>query len=111
MPSPPSLFAVLSAFPGATAAETAARALVEEGLAACVQVLPGLRSFYRWEGRLETADETLVIAKTAGVRLEALIARLRELHPYELPEIVAVEAGAGLPAYIDWVAAETREEP
>lgn len=89
-------------------AERIARALVDERLAACVNLLPGIRSVYRWQGRVEAADEVLLLAKTAADRLDALQARIRALHPYELPEIVAVEIAAGLPPYLDWIVAETR---
>lgn len=84
-----------------------ARRLVEERLAACASVLPGLRSTYRWEGRIEETGEVLLLAKTGRDRFDALAARIVELHPYDLPEVVAVEAAAGLPAYLAWVEAET----
>ena len=87
-----------------------AAALVEERLAACVNVLPGLRSVYRWQGKVESAEETLLLIKTTQDRLERVSARIVELHPYELPEVIAVEAAGGLPAYLDWIAAQTREE-
>lgn len=106
---PPNVFVVSSAFPDGASAETAAQALIEERLAACVQLLPGAKSFYRWQGRLHASAEALLLAKTAADRVEALIARLAALHPYELPEIVAVQAEAGFPAYAAWVRAETRE--
>ena len=81
-----------------------AEALVAEGLAACVNLLPGVHSVYRWHGAVEHADEVLLLAKTTRARMDALQARLLELHPYELPELLAVEAAGGLPAYLDWVA-------
>ena len=93
--------------PDAGSADAIARALVEERLAACVNVLPGVRSTYRWQGAVEQADEVLLLIKTTADRLDALAGRLRSLHPYELPELVAVEARAGLPAYLEWVAAST----
>lgn len=96
-----------STCPDAASAAGIARALVDERLAACVTQLPGARSTYRWQGRVEQADEVLLLIKTTTDRLAALTARLRALHPYELPELVAVEARAGLPAYLDWVCAET----
>lgn len=83
-----------------------AEVLVAEGLAACVNVLPGVHSVYRWHGAVEHADEVLLLAKTTRARMQALQARLLELHPYELPELLAVEAAGGLPAYLDWVAYE-----
>lgn len=87
---------------GASAAELA-RALVEEGLAACVNRLPGALSTFRWEGRLDEAEETLLIIKSTESRLPALSARIRELHPYELPEVVAVPVIGGLDDYLEWV--------
>jgi len=108
---------VLLAFctcPDADSARRLAGTLVEERLAACVNLLPGMTSVYRWRDAVETADEVQLIIKTTAARLPALAARLAELHPYELPELVAVQAAAGLPAYLAWVTAETsepREEP
>ena len=99
---------VHSACPDAATADAIARALVAERLAACVQVLPGMRSTYRWNGAIEQADEVLLIAKTRDDRLDALIARVRALHPYELPELVAVEAAGGLAPYLAWVTEQTR---
>lgn len=102
------VFLILSTCPDADTAQRLARTLVEERLAACVSLLPGVVSTYRWQGDVEQATEVQLLAKTSGDRREALMARLAELHPYELPEILAVETAAGLPAYLDWVAAETR---
>ncbi|HJW47123.1 MAG TPA: divalent-cation tolerance protein CutA [Lysobacter sp.] len=93
--------------PDADSAAAIARALVEERLAACVNQVPGVRSTYRWQGGIEQADEVLLLIKTTADRLDALTVRLRTLHPYELPELIAVEVRAGLPAYLEWVAAET----
>ena len=84
-----------------------AEALVGENLAACVNILPGVHSVYRWHGAVEHADEVLLLAKTTRARMDALQARLLELPPYELPELLAVEAVGGLPAYLDWVANAT----
>lgn len=85
-----------------------AEALVEEHLAACVNVLPGLQSVYRWQGQIQRDTEVLLLIKTTRARYPALQARLPQLHPYELPELLAVEAAAGLPAYLQWVAESTR---
>ena len=98
----------LSTCPDRATAERLAESLVSERLAACVNVLPGMRSTYRWQGTLEQADEVLMMIKTTRARYPALQARLPELHPYELPELVAVEACSGLPAYLDWVAEGSR---
>lgn len=101
---------VYSACPTADAARRIADVLVAERLAACVSVLPGMVSTYRWQGAVERADEVLLIAKTVAARREALQARLVELHPYELPEVIAVEAAA-LPAYLEWIVRETGADP
>jgi len=96
------------ACPDADVAGRIATALVEERLAACVNVLPGVASVYRWQGAVERADEVMILAKTTHERLATLGARILALHPYELPEVVAVEAAGGLPDYLAWIAAETR---
>jgi periplasmic divalent cation tolerance protein len=96
--------------PDAATAGRIAHALVEERLAACVNQLPGLRSVYRWQGQVEAADEVLLLAKTTADAYPALQARLAELHPHELPELLAVESTLGLPAYLQWVADETRRK-
>lgn len=80
------------------------RALVQERLAACANVLGELSSVYRWAGQVEEAGEALAILKTTGARLEALTKRVRELHPYEEPEVIAVPAVGGSPSYLAWVA-------
>jgi periplasmic divalent cation tolerance protein len=85
-----------------------ARALVEERLAACVNVLPGMHSVYRWRGEVEEAAEVLLIAKTRAERAAALASRVRALHPYELPEVVALPVTDGSRAYLRWVVAESR---
>jgi periplasmic divalent cation tolerance protein len=85
-----------------------ARALVDARLAACVQIVDGLRSIYRWQGAIEDATECQLIAKTPPSRAEALVARLRELHPYEVPEIVTLDGRASA-AYGAWLVAETIE--
>jgi periplasmic divalent cation tolerance protein len=85
-----------------------ARALVEERLAACVNVLPGVRSIYRWKGAVEEASEVMLVAKTRAERAGLLAARVRALHPYELPEVVALPVTDGSRAYLRWVIAESR---
>ncbi len=100
------VFLVFSTCADEAAGRRIARKLVEERLAACVNLQPGITSVYRWEGAIEEAGECLLIAKTSNERLEALTGRLRALHDYELPEIVAVPVTAGLPGYLSWVAEE-----
>lgn len=104
------VFLILSTCPDVDTAQRLARILVEERLAACVSLLPGGVSTYRWQGLVEQTTEVQLLAKTPADRRDALMARLAELHPYELPEILAVETAAGLPAYLDWVTAETRTD-
>lgn len=93
--------------PDAASADTIASALVDERLAACVSALPGMRSTYRWQGQVEHAQEVLLLIKTVRPRLDALTARIRALHPYELPEVIAVEAAGGLAPYLQWVAEQS----
>lgn len=94
--------------PDREAAVALARALVEARVAACANVLAGCTSVYRWQGAVESADEVPVLIKTTAERYPALEQAIRERHPYELPEIVAVPIAHGLPAYLQWVGAETR---
>ncbi len=96
--------------PDADSAARIADALVDERLAACVGVLPGMRSVYRWQGKVKQADEVLLLVKTVQARLPALSARIQALHPYELPEVLAVDVAGGLPGYLEWIAAETALE-
>jgi periplasmic divalent cation tolerance protein len=93
--------------PDTATAERIAEALVARRLAACVNILPGLTSIYRWQGAVERSSEELLLIKSTSERYEALEAAVRELHPYELPELIAVEAAAGLPPYLAWVVEST----
>ncbi|MBS1216161.1 MAG: cutA [Proteobacteria bacterium] len=101
-------YLVLTNLPDRESAERLARGVVEARVAACVNVLSPTRSVYRWKGAVETAEEYPVLIKTAADRYPELEKTIRALHPYELPEIVAVGIEAGLPAYLAWVEAETR---
>ncbi|MDB6172284.1 MAG: divalent-cation tolerance protein CutA [Chthoniobacteraceae bacterium] len=96
---------VLSTFGNADEARRVARLLVEERLAACVNVIPAIESIYRWEEKVETATEVLVLIKTTSDRYPALEARIKALHSYELPEVLAFRAHDGLPGYLRWVEA------
>jgi periplasmic divalent cation tolerance protein len=95
---------VISTAPPDKAAELA-RQLVEERLAACVNILPGARSIYRWQGEICDDEESVLLLKTTSERMAELTARLVELHPYDVPEVVGLElcAGEGNPAYLEWV--------
>ena len=99
---------VLCACPDEATAERIAREVVSAGLAACVNRFDGVRSTYRWKGTLQDEPEVLLVIKTVKARYEALEMRLKALHPYELPEIIAVPIVAGSAGYLAWVAAETR---
>ena len=99
---------VLVTAPSAEQAAALARALVEARLAACGNVVPGLRSIYRWEGRVQDEPEALLVLKTTRDRLEALRERVLALHPYDVPEVLALPVEAGSAAYLAWLAAETR---
>lgn len=95
---------VLSTFPSEDKASEIARTLVTEGLAACVNIQRGgVRSIYRWQGKLEDELEALAIMKTTDDRLDALIARVKTLHPYEVPEVIALPVVAGYAPYLQWV--------
>ncbi|MDA1116968.1 MAG: divalent-cation tolerance protein CutA [Proteobacteria bacterium] len=98
---------VLTNLPDRTAAEKLAEALVEERVAACVNILAPCASVYRWKGVVQHDEEHPLLIKTTREAYAALEAAIRARHPYELPEIVAVPIERGLPAYLDWVAAET----
>jgi periplasmic divalent cation tolerance protein len=93
--------------PDAGSAARIAQALVGERLAACVQVLPGVASTFRWQGEVQVSDEVLLLIKTSRARLAALEARLPGLHPYDVPEVIVLEAVGGLDRYLHWVEAET----
>lgn len=96
--------------PDRASAERIAGALVAERLAACVTRLEGAHSTYRWQGEITTDAELQLLVKTTASRVDAAMARLCELHPYDVPECIAVESRAGLPDYLDWIRAQTREE-
>lgn len=85
-------------------ARSIATALVERRLAACVQLLPGMRSIYRWQDRLQDEEEILLLIKTTGAGFESVRAAIRELHSYELPEILALRVDRGDPQALAWIA-------
>jgi periplasmic divalent cation tolerance protein len=94
---------VLSTCPDHDAALMLANTLIDEALAACINILPGLTSIYHWQGERKTGTEALLLIKTTGENYPALEARIVALHPYELPEIIAVSMEAGLPGYLSWI--------
>ncbi|HET7365122.1 MAG TPA: divalent-cation tolerance protein CutA [Burkholderiales bacterium] len=99
---------VFTNLPERAAAERLADTLVEKQLAACVNILAPCRSVYRWKGAVQHDEEHPMLIKTTRERYAALEHEVRAAHPYELPEIIAVPIERGLPAYLDWVAAETK---
>ena len=101
---------VLVTAPTPEAAAEIARALVEEGLVACGNVVPGLRSIYRWEGKVVDEAEALLVLKTERRLLGALKARVATLHPYQVPELLALPVDDGLGPYLAWIAASVRAE-
>ncbi|MBL8299873.1 MAG: divalent-cation tolerance protein CutA [Rhodanobacteraceae bacterium] len=102
-----SVLTVYCCVPDIEVADRIARALVQEGLAACVNRLPGVVSTYRWNGEIRADTELLLLVKTTRARFEALRARIVTLHPYELPEIIAVDVTLGHEPYLAWVAEAT----
>jgi periplasmic divalent cation tolerance protein len=103
-----SVLLILCTHPDAAAAEALATTLVEQRLAAYLNVLPGLRSVYRWEESIERASETLLLIKSTSDRFDALKEHIVMAHPYALPELLALDVAAGLDRYLDWIRAETR---
>ncbi|TCK19450.1 periplasmic divalent cation tolerance protein [Thiogranum longum] len=103
MTSPDEIQLVFCTVPDADTGRRIASALVEYQLAACVNLLPAIESIYRWEGEVTSSAEVLLMIKARAADYPLLETRIRALHPYELPEIIAVPLTAGLPAYLDWV--------
>lgn len=100
----PTVVIVYVSCPDTAVAASLARSLVDEGLAACGSVLPGVRSIYRWQGEVQDEPEVLLLLKTQAARVHDLCARVEQLHPYDVPEAIATPVVAGLPAYLAWVA-------
>lgn len=98
---------VLSTAGSTEEAERIARALVDERLAACVNIVPGVRSIYRWRAAVHADAEVLLVIKTVREQFDALRRRVRELHSYELPELVCLEPAGGDAEYLAWVVAST----
>jgi periplasmic divalent cation tolerance protein len=98
---------VLTTCPGSITAKKIANDLVLEKLAACVQVIPGVQSFFRWVGKVDNSEEILLIIKTTSDRYPQLESRIAALHPYELPEIITLPINGGLEGYLKWIEANT----
>ena len=106
--SPTGAVLVLVTAPSAEKAAELARTLVEEELAACGNIVPGLRSIYRWEGQVQDEPEVLLILKTRGELFEQLRERVVALHPYQVPEVIALPIQAGHAPYLEWIRTSTR---
>ncbi len=98
---------VMTNVPDQPAAQAMARALVGAKLAACVNILPGVQSVYRWQGDVEEANEVTLLVKTTRARYAQLQQAIVAAHPYDVPEVIACPLAAGHPPYLHWVAAET----
>jgi periplasmic divalent cation tolerance protein len=90
-------------FPDIETARRIARQLVTENFAACANIMPAIESIYRWQGKIESGNETLVLFKTAAARYPAFQDKLKSLHPYDVPEIIACPVDKALPEYLRWV--------
>ena len=101
---------VLSTCPGSISAKKIAQDLVAEKLAACVNIVPGIQSYFSWVGKVDNANEHMLVIKTTTEVYPALEKRIKTLHPYELPEIVAVPIHTGLQGYLDWISTNTKNE-
>ena len=99
---------VLTTLPASADADAFARTLVSEHLAACVNVLPTMQSFYWWKDKVEQDREHQLLIKTTALRLEELQARVCELHPYEVPELLVLRADGGDEAYLNWISQSTK---
>jgi periplasmic divalent cation tolerance protein len=94
---------VMVTFPSADLASTISRAVIEERLAACVNLIPAVRSIFRWNDKISDETEVLAIFKTTAPAVTQLVQRVAQLHPYDVPEVIAVDVSDGLPAYLAWV--------
>jgi periplasmic divalent cation tolerance protein len=101
---------VLSTCASEAEAETLARSMVEQRLAACVNVIPRVRSFYRWKGALESAEEWLLLIKSSRDRFHELMAALEKAHSYEVPEVLALQVVDGAANYLNWIEGSLRDE-
>jgi periplasmic divalent cation tolerance protein len=99
----------LSTFPDAEIARRISNQLVDERFAACANILPAVESVYRWKEKIESGNETLVFFKVSEDRQSAFQDKLRSLHPYDVPEIIFLEVGSGLPEYLRWVEENCRQ--
>ena len=102
---------IYSTFPSPETAEEIGRGLVEEGLCACVNVIAGMTSIYRWEGKIARDSEAVMIIKTRKDLVDAVIGAVRKRHPYSNPALLTVPVDGGSADYLAWLVAETTQEP
>lgn len=98
---------IYTTYPSLVEASKAGRALVETGLCACVNIIPGMRSIYRWEGRIEEAEEIVMILKTRAGNAARITGAVKRSHSYEMPAVLVLPVSGGNQAYIDWILAAT----
>lgn len=99
---------IYSPFPDIEKARAAAKALLEERLIACANILPGMESHYHWQGKIDSASEVVLVAKTRAALFEQAKHAIERLHPYECPCIIALPIGQGNAAYLNWITQETK---
>ena len=107
MSARPAAVAVYATFPDIATAEEIGRDVVEAGLAACVNILPGMRAIYRWKEKIEEVDEVVAILKTRSDLSDELVESIESMHPYDTPAIIVLQITKGSGRYIDWVVSET----
>ena len=110
MPTMSTTVIILTNVPSPALARDIARHLVENRLAACVNIMPAMQSVYRWQEQVEQAEEVALIIKTTSERYSDVEQAISAMHPYDVPEIIAVPVAAGLPEYLDWVVSETKKD-
>ena len=106
---PSGVVVVLVTCPTSTRAVGLAETLVKQRLAACVNILPSIRSVFRWQGKIDRAKELLLLIKTTQARFPALERAIRKLHPYDVPEVLALRVAKGFAPYLEWVAESVRQ--
>jgi periplasmic divalent cation tolerance protein len=99
---------VYTTYPSLVEAEQAGRYLVAQGLAACANILPGMRSIYRWQGRIENADEAVMIVKTSAAQQERVAAEVKRMHSYDTPAVLFLAAEGGDADYVNWIVSESQ---
>lgn len=107
MPNDAPIRLVYATFPSPDEAERIGRTLVDTQLAACVNILPGMTSIYRWQGTVETGQEVVMIVKTTTTRADRVVAEIKRLHPYQMPAIVIVPVCGGNSDFLGWIATAT----